>query len=256
MRNKYHLILILLFSTPAAAQKQVDKRSGVWLGYFNQARITDKWGIWLDLHARRTDFLDRWSTQIIRPGITYYANDHLRFTVGYAYTRSYPAAGLHTVRPENRLWQQVLWTSRQKRLQTQQWIRLEERFNRKIANDQLQDGYNFNFRFRYLLNLMVPLNRDFIEPNTLFFAFNDEVHINAGKEITYNVFDQNRLFFGLGYQFHKGFNVQVGYMNQFQQLPAGNRFNSNNVLRIFAFHNLDFRARAKNGNNPEHRSQR
>lgn len=81
------------------------------------------------------------------------------FTAGYAYARSYPAAGLHTVRLENRLWQQVLWTSRQKRLQTQQWIRVEERFNRKIANDALQDGYNFNFRFRYLLNLMVPLNR-------------------------------------------------------------------------------------------------
>ncbi|ACT92100.1 DUF2490 domain-containing protein [Dyadobacter fermentans] len=243
MTRRYLLILIIFFSIPATAQKQVNKHSGVWLGYFNQTRLTDKWGIWLDLHARRTDFLDRWATQIIRPGITYYANDHLRFTLGYAYARSHPAAGLNTVRPENRLWQQVLWTSRQKRLQTQQWIRVEERFNRKIANDQLQYGYNFNFRFRYLLNLMVPLNRDFIEPNTLFFAFNDEIHINAGKEITYNVFDQNRLFFGLGYQFTKGLNVQVGYMNQFQQLPAGNRFNSNNVLRIFAFHNLDFRSK-------------
>lgn len=242
--NKYLLVLILLFSVPSFAQKQVNTQSGVWLGYFNQTRLTNKWGIWLDLHARRTDFLDRWSTQIIRPGLTYFANDHLRFTLGYAYARSYPAAGLYTVRPENRLWQQVLWTSRQKRLQTQQWIRVEERFNRKIANDALQDGYSFNFRFRYLLNLMVPLNRDFIEANTLFLAFNDEIHINAGKQITYNLFDQNRLFVGLGYQFTKGLNLQVGYMNQFQQLPSGNHFNSNNVLRIFAFHNLDFRRKA------------
>lgn len=78
---------------------------------------------------------------------------------------------------------------------------MEERFNHKIANDALQDGYNLNFRFRYLLNLMVPLNLDFIEPNTLFFAFNDEIHINVGKQITYNLFNQNRLFVGLGYQF-------------------------------------------------------
>jgi hypothetical protein len=113
--------------------------------------------------------------------------------------------------------------------------------NRKIANDELQEGYNFNFRFRYLLNLMVPLNREFIQPNTVFLAFNDEIHINAGKQITYNVFDQNRLFVGLGYQFTKGLNVQVGYMNQFQQLPSGNHFNSNNVLRLFVFHNLDLR---------------
>lgn len=239
--KKLLLLLCLASSIAASAQKQVNKQNGFWLAYSNQTRLTDKWGFWLDLHGRRTDFLDRWSTQIYRPGITYYANDKVRFTAGYAFVRTFPPEGLRTVRPENRLWQQVLWTSKQKRFQTQQWIRVEERFNRKIANDQLQDGHNFNFRFRYQLNLMVPLNRDFMEPNTLFFAFNDEIHINAGKQITYNIFDQNRLFFGLGYQFTTGLNVQVGYMNQFQQLPAGNQFNSNNVLRIFVFHNLDFR---------------
>jgi hypothetical protein len=241
--KKYFLPFFFLLTLPSFGQKQINKQSGVWLGYFNQTRLTDRWGLWLDLHARRTQFFDRWSTQIFRPGVTYYAGDNLRLTAGYAYVRSFPAVGLHTIRPENRLWQQVLWTSRQRRLQTLQWIRLEERFNRKIANDQLQDGHDFNFRFRYLLNLMVPLNRDFIDAKTLFFAFNDEIHINAGKQITFNLFDQNRFFVGLGYQFTKQFNMQVGYMNQFQQLPSGNHFNSNNVLRVFVFHNLDLRAK-------------
>jgi hypothetical protein len=130
MNKPFLLAFILLLSITATAQKQVNKHDGVWFGYFNQTRVSNKWGAWLDLHARRTDFLDRWATQIVRPGITYYANDHLRFTVGYAYARVFPGLGMETVRPENRLWQQVLWTSRQKRLQTQQWIRVEERFNR------------------------------------------------------------------------------------------------------------------------------
>jgi hypothetical protein len=132
---------------------------------------------------------------------------------------------------------------RSKRLQTQQWIRLEERFIGKVVNDALQDGYNFTWKFRYLLNLMVPLNREFIEPNTLFFAFNDEIHINAGKNITYNYFDQNRLFVGLGYQFSKKLNAQLGYMNLFQQLPVGNQYVNNYVLRLFFFHNLDLRSK-------------
>ena len=241
MKKYGFLILLVICVQSAFSQKQINKQSGFWLGYFNQTRLSDKWGIWLDLHARRTDFMARWSAQIFRPGVTYYLNDHFRFTAGYAYARSFPPEGMETIRPEHRLWQQALWTTRQKRLHTQQWIRVEERFNHKIANDELQDGYNFNFRFRYLLNLMVPLNRDFIEPKTLFFAFNDEIHINAGKQITFNMFDQNRLFLGLGYQFTKGLNLQVGYMNQFQQLSSGNHFNSNNVLRVFVFHNLDFR---------------
>lgn len=161
------------------------------------------------------------------------------FTAGYAFARSFPVAGLHKVRPENRLWQQVLWTSRQKRLQTQQWIRVEERFNHKIANDQLQNRYNFNFRFRYLLDLMVPLSQDFIEPNTLFFALNDEyTRTQANRSLTICLTRT-----GLGYQFTKGLNLQVGYMNQFQQRSSGNHFNSNNVLRVFAFHNLDLRAK-------------
>lgn len=236
---------MLAWLSSASAQvpsKVVNDHTQAWLGYLNQTRLSDKWGLWLDLHARRTDdFLDRWSTIIIRPGVTYYFSDHLRFTVGYAFASHYPAIASQEVRPEHRPWQQILWTHRGKRLQTQQWVRLEERFLSKYANGEVQDGYGFNFRFRYLLNLMVPLNREFIEPKTLFFAFNDEIHINAGSQITYNYFDQNRLFLGLGYQFSKSLNAQLGYMNLFQQLPAGNQFNNNHVIRLFFFHNLDLR---------------
>ena len=240
MKKSVFFLLILGF--PAWGQKQVHDQTQAWTGYFNQTRLSDRWGFWLDLHARRTDFLDRWSTQIVRPGVTYYFNDHLRFTAGYAYVAHHPAPGLTTIRPEHRPWQQILWTSRSKRLQTQQWVRLEQRFNGRVVNDELQNGYLFNWKFRYLLTLMVPLNRDYIEPRTLFFAFNDEVHINAGKNITYNYFDQNRLFVGLGYQFSKSVNAQLGYMNLFQQHAAGNQFTNNHVVRLFVFHNLDLRA--------------
>ena len=36
-------------------------------------------------------------------------------------------------------------------------------------------------------------------------------------------------------------NVQFGYMNLFQQLPAGNQFKNIHAARVFYFHNLDFR---------------
>jgi len=243
--HRFILVPALLFCLlPAAAQtpqKDINQHQQGWLGYFNQTRLTNKFGFWLDVHARRIDWLERWNTLLIRPGVTYYVNDHVRLTAGYALVGHYPAAGLETVRPEHRTWQQVLWTSRSKKLQTQQWVRLEQRFNRKIANDQLQEGYNFNYRFRYLLALFVPLKGDFIQKGVPFVAFNNEVHINAGKQITYNHFDQNRFFLGLGYQFSKTVNAQLGYMNLFQQLPAGNRFNNNHVLRLFVFHNVDLR---------------
>jgi hypothetical protein len=49
--RKYLLLLFIIFSLPSFAQKQIKKQNGFWLGYFNRARLTDKWGIWLDVHA-------------------------------------------------------------------------------------------------------------------------------------------------------------------------------------------------------------
>ncbi|MDQ3291325.1 MAG: DUF2490 domain-containing protein [Bacteroidota bacterium] len=224
------------------AAKEVTDREQVWLGYFNQTRISNKFSLWLDLHARRTDFLDRWATTIIRPGITYHISDHTRFTVGYAYASHWPVSETEkTVRPEHRPWQQINWSGRSKRLHLNQWVRLEERFNRNIINDQLQDDYRFNFRARYMIALMVPLTADAIAPGVPFAILNDEVHLNFGKEVVYNYFDQNRLFAGLGYQFTKSLNAQLGYMQVFQQREAGNRFFDTRAIRLFVFHNLDLR---------------
>jgi hypothetical protein len=244
--KKIFILLVFIvaacqLSVAQQAPKTVNEHSQVWAAYFNQTRLSNKWGLWLDVHARRADFLDRWNTLIFRPGLTYYLNDHVRLTAGYAYVSHYPASSTAPVRPEHRPWQQVLWTSRSKKLQTLQWVRLEERFNRKVANNELLDEYAFNFRVRYQITLMVPLKGDFIQQGTPFFVIGDELHINAGKQITYNYFDQNRFFVGLGYQFSKTMNAQLTYMNLFQQLSAGNQFNNNHVLRLFLFHNLDLR---------------
>ena len=80
-----------------------------------------------------------------------------------------------------------------------------------------------------------------IVPNSLSFVINDEVHINFGKEIVNNYFDQNRFFLGLKYQLNDQNNFQVGYMNLFQQLPAGNKYRSLHTMRLFYFQNLDLR---------------
>jgi hypothetical protein len=123
-----------------------------------------------------------------------------------------------------------------------QWIRLEERFRRKVLDDsELEEGYNFNFRVRYNLFTMVPLSKRSFQPKTLSFVVNDEVYLNFGKEIVYNYFDQNRFFTGFAYHVDKHNNLQFGYMNVFQQLASGNKYRSNHAARLFYFHNLDLR---------------
>src|ERR1041385_2928651 len=106
------LLAATLFANVAAyAQtptKIIHHREQAWVAYFNQTRLTNKWGLWLDLHYRMTDnFIDRPFQLLIRPGVTYYIKDNLRATAGYGLIEHYPAKGFNTTRTEHRIWQQI-----------------------------------------------------------------------------------------------------------------------------------------------------
>jgi hypothetical protein len=247
MNRKWWVIffgtLLSGFSGQVAGQtvKQVNPNSLVWFAYFNQTRLSDKVGIWLDVHARRIDWLDRWSAVAVRPGVTFYLSDKVRLTAGYAYFNHYPPLGQRTIRTEHRLWQQASWSQGGGRWQVSHRLRTEQRFNKNIANDVLQFGYAFNHRFRYQLGLGYLLAGKAEEAGAFTIQVSDEILINAGRQIKLNYFDQNRFTIALGYQISKSSNLQVGYMNLFQQLPNGSVFNNNHVVRTYFLHNTDLR---------------
>ena len=178
---------------------------------------------------------------MIRVGATYYIADNLRLTAGYTYAETYPAQN-QLIRPEHRPWQQLWWTRRYGRFNTTQWVRTEQRFLRRLQGDRLTEGYGFNWRFRYNLLAQVPLwGEPTVRPGVLNAVVQNEVFINAGRQITYNTFDQNRLFVGLSYPVSRSWLLQAGYMNQFIQTAAGNVYESNHTARLFVFHTLDLR---------------
>ena len=243
------IIVCYVFNSSLIAQvsKSTDNINQVWLGYLNQTRLSDRWGIWADLHLRtKENFVDNFSQSIVRLGLTYYVTDATKLTAGYAYISIYPAdAHKKITQPEHRPWQQVQWHTKYGKKRMMQWLRLEERYRRKILNDStLADGSNFNFRIRYNIWYDIPLSKKGIVPNSFSFVLNDELHINFGKQIVNNYFDQNRLFAGFKYQLSDHNNIQFGYMNLFQQLPAGNRYRSIHTARLFYFQNLDLRKKS------------
>lgn len=228
------------------AQKQTTHTEQIWMGYFNQTRFSNKWGVWGDFQLRtKEEFFTNFSQGIARVGLTYYLTDNAKVTAGYAYINHFPAdAHKNISQPEHRPWQQIQWHTKYDRLRLMQWIRLEERYRRKIANDdELADGYNFNWRVRYNLFAAFPLAKKAFAPGTWSFVLNDEVHINAGKEVT-NYFDQNRFFAGFSYHLNAHDNIQIGYMNLFQELPTANRYRTIHAARLFYFHNLDLRKKS------------
>jgi hypothetical protein len=231
-------------SIPAQTTKSTEHVNQIWAAYYNQTRFSNKWGMWAEAQIRtKEDFATNFSTAIARFGLTYYLSDNAKLTAGYAFVNAFPAEAHKNIsQPEHRPWQQLQWHTKYQKLRLMQWFRLEERFRRKIANDDnLAEGYNFNWRMRYNFLAMFPLNKKNFAPHTLSLVLNDEVHVNFGKQIVNNYFDQNRAFIGFAFHTNATDNLQFGYMNLFQQLPAGNRYRSLHVARVFYFHNLDVR---------------
>ena len=110
-----------------------------------------------------------------------------------------------------------------------------------MNDNELGDGYLFNWRIRYNFALFIPITKKRFEPGGLQFLANEEMMVNFGKTIVYNHFDQNRFFVGLVYQLNKHAQLHGGYMNLYQQLATGNQFRDQHTVRVFYFHNLDFR---------------
>lgn len=241
------LICIFIFleaGTLGAQTKTTTQVNQVWLGYFNQTRFSKRWGMWADIQLRtKENFFDNLSQSLNRVGLTYYLTDNTKLTLGYAFINHFPGNNHANVsRPEHRIWQQIQWQNKYPRLRLMQWFRLEEKFMRKVLNnDNLADSYNYSWKLRYNFLLNTPLGRKAFTPGSLSFVLNDEVHINFGKEIVYNYFDQNRFFVGFNYHNSASDNIQFGYMNLFQQLAAGNSYRSIHTARIAYFHNLDLR---------------
>jgi hypothetical protein len=217
--------------------KTIDRETQVWLGYANQTWLTPKLGTWLDVGLRWTGLMGEWNTYLVRPGVSYRFSKGVTATLGYAlFGQRVPNPDRVLVRLEHRPWQQVTWVQQAGPVQVTQRYRAEQRFIHRTAGGELAKGYRFNHRLRYQLSGAVSL-RD-TSRKALVLTVSDEILMNAGKQINYNYFDQNRVHASLGYQLTEALNVQAGYMYVFSQLAAGNQYLHGHVWRLSLLHNV------------------
>ncbi|MBO9632565.1 MAG: DUF2490 domain-containing protein [Chitinophagaceae bacterium] len=239
------LFVVALTPYVHAQTKIKTSENQLWFAYMNQTRLSNKFGFWAEAQLRtKEDFFSNFSTGIARVGLTYYVNDNTKITAGYAYVHSFPNIGNKNVSvPEHRPWQQIQWhTKYGNKLRVMQYGRLEERYRRKVLNDdKLDDGYHFNWRARYSFLLQGAIGAKPFEPGTISWILNDEIMVNFGEQIVNNYFDQNRFFAGFAYHVNKSGQLHFGYLNQFIQQPSGNSYRTNHVVRFAYFHNLDLR---------------
>jgi hypothetical protein len=246
------IILALSGFRTNAQQKETVDQTLSWWCYFGTYRLTDKWSVWTELQLRRADFLNEWQQVLPRVGLNYHHTDNIIFTAGYAYLWTYPYGEqpipLDVPRYEHRPWQQATLLHASGKTNFQHRFRLEQRFLENWSSPDvitglrsIQEGYELQNRIRYRFLLTRPITRTAEGRQKLFATFYDEIFINFGNNIGFNLFDQNRIGTTLGYQFNKDFNFQLGYMNQFIQKANGRDIENNHTLTVFLTFNVDLR---------------
>jgi hypothetical protein len=82
-------------------------------------------------------------------------------------------------------------------------------------NARLFSRFRFRYRIRYMIN-----SYDFYTNNTVYFAVSNEIGLNFGKTVVYNIFNQNRLYAGIGMRFLNTARVELRYVNRYRTRGA------------------------------------
>jgi hypothetical protein len=240
--------LLAGLSAPAYAQattppRRWDDNHNVWLCYFGDARLIGRWGLHTDFQYRRTNGLSDPQQYFYRAGINYYLAKDVLLTAGGTYLLSlpygdYPTAGRTF---ERRTYELASLTQHFGRLtlghryiQDQRWLRAEG-----------AESYSFQNRSRYRAQLKLALTKPKLGPGTLYALASDELFISYGKNVTNNIFNQNRLYGGLGFQITEALAVEASYLNQIVEHSDGFTFERNHTAQLSLYFNPDFRPAAQ-----------
>lgn len=243
MNHKYLIVtgLLLLGITRTSAQTQF----AGWFANINTFKINTKFSIHGEFQIRSTNQLDHIQTVLLRTGLNYHVNKRLTLTAGYGFipNRRVLAGGITGFAAENRIFEQLLYThplvlgTRQGTLAHR--LRIEQRFipRSSVQNNEFKnDGHVYSNRLRYFFRNITPLKAWSEKGTAPFLAIQNEVFVNVGDKSGVNgeFFDQNRIYIAFGYRFHKKFDAEMGYINQYVN-GRDKSFTNNHIVQIATY---------------------
>ncbi|WP_115461386.1 DUF2490 domain-containing protein [Winogradskyella aurantiaca] len=234
------MALILTYGTSHSQElpeKVINENVQFWISTNNVFRISERWAILNDIHVRRTDFVAKPNFYFIRFGGQYYIKPNIRLAGGYAHLWLTPSGSWDAYQNENRIYQQFSISQKFPKLNAFFRLRTEQRFFNNVVNGQsLNDDFLIH-RVRFLISGGIP----FKEGSRTELMIANEIHLNFGKNVVYNTFNQNRLTLGIRHKLNDQWKFDCGYMLVYQQLAVGNVYNLNHTIRLFFYGNFDFR---------------
>lgn len=231
----FTILVILLHGERGQCQKTVVNSNQQWLQYYNSLKLSDSWSIYTDVGVRTRNDIQEISQMLIRAGLGKRLNDQTRIIAGFAFL-SFHKQG-ETTKVEYRPYQELNLVQILGKGKIQHRFRAEQRFFSFADESGIES--NFNHRFRYRILYTIPLFHFTNENKLVSLNLGDEILINAGKEISYNMFDGNRLMMGSSIQINPTLNISLTYNFLFSQLNTPENFRKTHVLWVGIKHKID-----------------
>ena len=221
------VIISLLLSLHASAQKQVETQQQVWFRYFLKVPAGEKWQFRQEIDDRNFYNPFRQHTFVSRTHIERKLGKGWNIALGFAYFDQATPQDPDVEDYTNVLELRPSFEFAYRHQLTDQITVLHRNWNELRYFPQQDGHYEFgNFRFRYKLEFHYSVS-DFLD----LYAF-DEIFINVGKKIVYNTFDQNRYGVGAQFSIMKDLDFELSYINWFQQRSEGHAYYTRHIIRL------------------------
>ncbi|UFH52124.1 DUF2490 domain-containing protein [Spirosoma sp. KNUC1025] len=254
MPFRFLIFFLLLSATGFAQQNRIIDRNAIgWYVYTGDHKLSHHWAVHTEYQWRRVDLIRSWQQSLARLGAVYTLSDRVKFGGGYTFFTTYPYgdypvadAGVPTI--ESRIYEDIQLSDKIGILKLTHRVRLEQRWLGTGADGnprQIVD-WEYQHRVRYQVSGEIPLKGPTIDDGEVYLNFFDELFIGFGRNVEQNVFNQNRISAGFGYQIRDSFSLELNYLNQISQHPEIDQptgkpvFEINHGFRLNVRYDLDF----------------
>lgn len=246
------IFLVLSFASFGQSPRLHDAHSLGWLVYVGDHQMAPKWAVHTEFQLRRVDWLRDPQQLMARLGLVRALGTRVKASVGYTYFQSHRYGAYAEVpgraEPENRLYEDLTLQDQLGRLGLKHRVRLEQRWlGSRAANGQGPvQQWEYQNRIRYQLAATFPLQGAKIDDNEFYLTGFDELFIGFGQNVNQNVFNQNRLSGGVGFQVTTNAKAEINYLYQVRSHAAPDPASGqpvvelNHGVTLNLIYNIDF----------------
>ncbi|WP_245563703.1 DUF2490 domain-containing protein [Spirosoma luteum] len=240
----------------AQGNRVLERNTVGWYTYNGDHKLASRWELHTEYQWRRIDLIRSWQQSLARVGLVYKLADRVKVSGGYTLFvtypyGNYPSANAGVPKPEHRIYEDISLADTFGRLKLTHRFRLEQRWIGQSSDTNPRDiaDWEYQHRARYQIAATFPLRGSTIDDGEFYLNAFDELFISFGRNVGNNVFNQNRISGGLGYQIRDNFRLEFNYFSRILQHaepePVTKKpiFDIDTGFRLNVDYDLDFRAR-------------